>query len=240
MANYKVVEIDALESKLTAIGNAIRSKTGDAELLTLEGMATSISGIKSNDDYLADVMNKKIDRLVNDKVTGELPTNFQRGNKNLIIVDLPLITKTNSSIFYGCSNLNSVNLPSLKEMGAEVFGTCTQLTEIYLPELTTISGWGYVFNVCTNLQRAVFPKLTSQFGSGDFNACSKLTTLVLGANTVVPLTNANTFTNSAIAKGTGYIYVPRAQLEAYKAATNWSTLASQFRAIEDYPGIMEV
>lgn len=240
MANYKAVEIDALESKLTAIGDAIRSKTGGTELLTLEDMATSIGGIKSNDDYFAEVMNKQIDKLVNDKVTGELPTNFQRGNKNLTIVDLPLITKMNSSIFYDCSNLKSVNLPSLKEMGAEVFGCCSQVTEIYLPELTTISGWGYVFNVCFQLQKIILPKLTSQFGSGDFNACGKLTTLVLGANTVVPLTNANAFANTAIKNGTGYIYVPRAQLEAYKAATNWSTLASQFRAIEDYPGIMEV
>ena len=36
---------------------------------------------------------------------------------------------------------------------------------------------------------------------------------------------------------TGYIYVPRALVNSYKAATNWSTFASQIRAIEDYPDI---
>ena len=33
---------------------------------------------------------------------------------------------------------------------------------------------------------------------------------------------------------TGYIYVPRALVDSYKSATNWSTYASQFRALEDY------
>lgn len=37
--------------------------------------------------------------------------------------------------------------------------------------------------------------------------------------------------------GTGYIYVPAALVDSYKAATNWSTYADQIRAIEDYPDI---
>ena len=36
---------------------------------------------------------------------------------------------------------------------------------------------------------------------------------------------------------TGYIYVPRALVDSYKAATNWSTYADQICAIEDYPDI---
>ena len=37
--------------------------------------------------------------------------------------------------------------------------------------------------------------------------------------------------------GTGYIYVPAAMVDAYKAATNWAKYADQIRAIEDYPAI---
>lgn len=37
----------ALTDKLTAIGNAIRGKTGGTELLTLDEMATAIEGIES-------------------------------------------------------------------------------------------------------------------------------------------------------------------------------------------------
>jgi hypothetical protein len=32
----------------------------------------------------------------------------------------------------------------------------------------------------------------------------------------------------------GYIYVPSPLVEGYKAATNWSAFASQFRVLEDY------
>lgn len=39
---------------------------------------------------------------------------------------------------------------------------------------------------------------------------------------------------SKISNGTGYIYVPSALISDYEAATNWASLAGQFRAIEDY------
>ena len=46
--------------------------------------------------------------------------------------------------------------------------------------------------------------------------------------------------SSLIHLGTGYIYVPKALLsdddatKDYRRATNWSTYADQFRALEDY------
>jgi hypothetical protein len=49
-----------------------------------------------------------------------------------------------------------------------------------------------------------------------------------------PLWNKNSFDSSSIAKGTGYVYVPRSLVDSYKSATNWSTYANQFRALEDY------
>ena len=61
-----------------------------------------------------------------------------------------------------------------------------------------------------------------------------LTALIFRSNELCPLSVTNAFTGSAIASGTGYIYVPSALLEEYKAATNWSTHAAQFRALEDY------
>ena len=42
------------------------------------------------------------------------------------------------------------------------------------------------------------------------------------------------FDSTPIKSGNGYIYVPFALIEQYKAATNWSTYAAQFRALEDY------
>ena len=53
------------------------------------------------------------------------------------------------------------------------------------------------------------------------------------------MTSTNPFGGSTpLAKGTGYIYVPRALLNDYKTAENWSTYAAQIRAIEDYPELI--
>jgi hypothetical protein len=61
-------------------------------------------------------------------------------------------------------------------------------------------------------------------------------TVILRANEAATV-QSNSFQSSAIASGTGYVYVPRALVDTYKAATNWSAYASQIRAIEDYPEI---
>ena len=72
-----------------------------------------------------------------------------------------------------------------------------------------------------------------------FYYCSNLGTLILRSETMIPMlkTAANVFYNTKIAKGTGYVYVPAALIEEYKAAQYWSEIAAQFRAIEDYPDI---
>ena len=51
------------------------------------------------------------------------------------------------------------------------------------------------------------------------------------------LKNISAFNSTPIKSGTGYIYVPMSLVDTYKSATNWSTFANQFRAIEDYPDI---
>lgn len=240
MANYKVVDADELDAGLTTIADAIRAQTGGVELLSLEEMAGSIGSIKNADEYLADVVDKRVVELVNDRITSKLPSGFQNGNNNLVKVDLPFVTELGDSTFSNCPNLSSVNLPSVTKMAAGNFGTSPKLKKLCLPELTTWTGWGYSFNNDYSLETAIFPKLVSQIGTAEFYGCKSLIVLVLGANTVCPLTATNTFGNTPIANGTGYIYVPRAQVSSYQSATNWSAYASQFRAIEDYPGIMEV
>ena len=40
-----------------------------------------------------------------------------------------------------------------------------------------------------------------------------------------------------ISSDSGYIYVPAALVDSYKAAANWQNYADQIRAIEDYPEI---
>jgi hypothetical protein len=81
---------------------------------------------------------------------------------------------------------------------------------------------------------ADFSKVTT-IGTYAFRNCSNLIALILRlTDKIATLSNTNTFNNSAIANGTGYIYVPSALLSDYQAATNWNTYSAQFRVLEDY------
>jgi hypothetical protein len=91
------------------------------------------------------------------------------------------------------------------------------------------------FMQCANLSVADLPNITTitWMMFGDTN----LTTLILRSPTMCVLGNTNAFDNTPIKNGHGYIYVPSALVDEYKAATNWSTYAGRIRAIEDYPEI---
>ena len=123
-------------------------------------------------------------------------------------------------------------------MKSSSFNGLHSLTKLYLPSLETSEGYGWCFADNKKLERAYFPKLRNTLGN-DFNGCDKLLTLVLGADTVCTLFAENVFNGTAIQAGTGYVYVPRSLVDSYKSATNWSAYASQIRAIEDYPEVLE-
>ena len=94
----------------------------------------------------------------------------------------------------------------------------------------------YAFTKCNALVTVLLPNVKS-IGVYAFNNCTNLTAVIIRYDGVCTLHNADAFGNSAVAKGTGYVYVPKEHLDSYKAATNWSSYADQIRAIEDYPDI---
>ena len=120
-------------------------------------------------------------------------------------------------------------------VGDYALSNCTALTSVNFPSATTVGD--SAMSYCTALTRADFGSATS-FGKAVVTECSNLDTLIL-RNTlgVIPMINGYVINNTKIASGAGYIYVPAALLDSYKAATNWSKYANQFRAIEDYPDI---
>lgn len=141
-------------------------------------------------------------------------------------------------------------------------GTITELKDDTITEIT--SGcltylYGYLTKVdCPNAISIGYDSLNynydmkyvrtkaNEIGSGAFRGGYRLTAVILCGDTVCELANTNAFANCLHYHGTynktynpdslkdGYIYVPRALVEQYKVATNWTTLASQFRALEDY------
>lgn len=108
------------------------------------------------------------------------------------------------------------------------------ITEIADSNATSIGG--YAFYNCKNLTSADFLSITS-ITEYAFNSCTQLTVLILRSEIVCTLSSTAPLTGTPINSGTGCIYVPRSLVDSYKAATNWSSLANQIRAIEDYPEI---
>ena len=139
-------------------------------------------------------------------------------------------TSIGDSAFQGCSKLTTVDFPVATSIGSSAFQGCSKLTTVDFPVATSIGS--SAFYSCRNLTTADFPVATS-IGSSAFRMCSKLKSLVLRGNNVCTL-NKNVFVSTPISSGTGYIYVPSALIEQYKAATNWSAYSAQFRALEDY------
>lgn len=105
------------------------------------------------------------------------------------------------------------------------------LTEFKDDQLNSIAENSFLN--CANLRIVDVPRVVS-IEARAFHRCATLDTLILrNVDQVCKLKGAG-LTATLIASGTGYIYVPAALVEDYKAATNWSTYAAQFRALEDY------
>ena len=191
-----------------------------------------------------------------------LPKAIDAGTKTLADctklkrADLPELTTLGSYCFWHCEELTNVNLPLVNTAGFYAFYGCFNLKDIDLPSLTTVQGLFYdcrslenvniplvtsletnAFCGCSSLAMLDAPSLTAINATdpnGAFKVCSKLATLILRSTTLCTLADVKNFTETLIGDGTGYIYVPRALVNSYKTATNWSTFANQFRALEDY------
>ena len=164
------------------------------------------------------------------------------------------ITTVGQYAFNGCAALVEVDIPNVTSIGGFAFYGCTALAGLDLSNVTSIEG--YAFQNCSSLSEAVFNSAIS-LGSASFANCTSLTKFSAEINKMVyaeafiscsnltavilrksesinELQHPNAFQRTPIASGTGYIYVPRALVDSYKVATNWSTFADQFRALEDY------
>jgi hypothetical protein len=132
------------------------------------------------------------------------------------------------------TQVTSLNLPALTTISAYSFYNCTTLEDVNFQCLTEIPTNG--FREYGGVVRADFSVLR-KIGSNGFYKCTKLETLIIRTDSVCTVVSGTVWTGTPILAGTGFIYVPKALIEDYKVATNWSALATQFRAIEDYPEI---
>ena len=143
------------------------------------------------------------------------------------------VTKIGDYAFRNCTKLVTANFPNVTSIGQYAFKYCNVLKNVHVPKATTLSAYSFEDS---NIASLDLPSVTS-IAANSFNG-SKLATLIIRTTSkVCTLANKNAFTDTPIADGTGYIYIPATLADSYRSASNWSTYAAQIRAIEDYPEI---
>ena len=229
--------------------------TGDYAINTAEGEAIKSASVKKPETLLpenilkdvniagvtgtaeASINNQGIDEFLSGTLT-DLYSEVESVvgyacyyRDNLLSADFPVATSIGEYGFFQCRSLATANFPAVTSIDRYALYDCKSLTTANFPAVTSIGN--RVFYNCNQLTTVDFPVALS-IAEWVFYSCKNLTALVLRATSVASLANVNAFTNSGIASGTCYIYVPAALVDSYKAATNWSTYAAQFRALEDY------
>lgn len=202
--------------------------------VTLDGV-TYDSTTDSGTAYVTTAYNFKQCNVTIQKMVQGLPvTSIAAGalqHSHITTVAVPAtVTEIGAKAFGGCTYLTAVALPSgLTEIAADLFSGCTQLAKCDIPEGVTTIG-SYAFNNCRALSSLTMPATVNNLGTNCFDgmgndAGSDATTLTCLAATP-PNADPHTFTGY-----TGKVAVPSASVDAYKAATGWSTVASQIEAI---------
>lgn len=220
---------------------------GNSELVI-----TDASG--SNANELDSFITREISGVyTNDRIT-KVGLYGLGGCENLTSINLPNVVTVGDSGFYNCKLLKNVFLPKLTTLGRNGFNS-TGLESINLPLCTKLGVAS--FSQTNKLVVATLPLVTSlegscfsyssvqkidtssviSIGAYAFGGAQQLDTLILRNSSVCTLANStNTFTNTKIAAGTGYIYVPDNLVDSYKTATNWVTFANQIKPISELEG----
>ena len=133
------------------------------------------------------------------------------------------VTSIGNSAFNSCYSLSSITIPDgVTLIGNSAFNSCYSLPSITIPNGVTQIG-DSAFQSCYSLTLITIPNSVTSIGDSAFKYCSGVRYYDFTRHTAVPtLSNTNAF-NGIVADCE--ICVPAALVDAWKAATNWSTYA---------------
>lgn len=171
---------------LTAIADAIRSKTGGTGKLDPANFASAISGIETGsggssggDSGGSGVAGgADIDALI-DRSVAEIASNSVNSIGDYAFIGCAALTKASflaatgvgKSAFADCIKLVSVEIPQAKTIGATAFEACRKLTTPAFPLVTSIGD--SAFSGCESMASADFQSAKS-IGTRAFETCAGL------------------------------------------------------------------
>lgn len=217
MSVDKLVDSAQLDTDLTTVANAIRTKGGTSASLAFP--ADFVSAIGAIPTGGGDP-NENLLKLAKDALTS---VELDMGNtvmkermfnsaKALLTAKIWNIADNSGQyIFYNCTNLQTAVLTgSNARLPSQTFLSCTSLTKVDLAGGINLR-WG-----------------------SSLSGATSLNVLVIRDSSVIELGNTNVFNNTPFKSGGtgGTIYIPKALYDHlgdggsydYKAATNWSTI----------------
>lgn len=184
------------------------------------------------------------------------------GDKSVLeeVVLPETLTSLPAYSFYEYANLSSINLSKIETFERDSMSGCTSLPSVLVLENAKDFGSG-VFILCTSLERVELPNVVTIADAinyrGCFSGCNNLAWLRIGPNctkigsylrsystTTTPLSiiceavTPPSLGNSPFHAGgaMGYIYVPDASVDAYKAATNWAQFSDVIKPMSELNG----
>ena len=199
MANLNPV-YSVSDTHLSAIADAIRSKTGlTASLSYPGGFIDALNALGSKPFTLEQVIERSgvagSSRIValtavpscyfesyKNVAMEEFPNCTYIGNSGfelcttLTTMTFPICSYVGSSAFYSCYSLTTVSCPVCTYIGSYAFRYCSSLVSVSFPACSYIGD--YAFQNCSNLTSITFPAC-SYLGSGVFSSCRSLTTISL-------------------------------------------------------------
>ena len=229
---------------LTTLGGAAFAKTNITKVISLGSITTLANSSNWIGSYRAGAFGgcESLTEVVLPETLTTMGQSTFTNCKALHTINLPKsLTKMEGYTFFGTQITGVVDLPNLTSIGAaEFIGTkITRVENLGSITQTVSSGeWidgyrGGIFAKCSELEFARIPSTWMKWGSSEFINCSSLKTLIVEADTP-PSIVRGTFNNTPIASGNGYIYVPDASVDAYKAATNWSQYQDRIKPLSEY------
>ena len=242
----------SLEEGITPTGEITITENGTYDVTEYASVNVSIP---NNTTELEDMF---INHTMSGDYTNDRVTSVGLGtfsNSGLTSVSFPNVTDVKSYAFYNNSKLTTINIPNMTSCGEYSFYG-NNMADLEFLKLTTVGN--YSFTNMVGCETITLPLVTT-IGNSSFRGKtgSKLKKVDLGSvtsmqnmafywnenfdtliirtpDTVCTLGGSSVFGGSKIHSKTGYIYVPKALVDQYASATNWSTYATIFRALEDY------
>ena len=140
------------------------------------------------------------------------------------------VTSAETNALANCLNLETLKIPStLKTISENFCNNCKKLHTVEIAEgVTKIDV--RAFFTCTVLRSLVIPSTITNIETQAFASSTSLKAIIC-KGTTPPKLSTNVFNNV----NGYYVYVPDESVDAYKAATNWASIASAIKPISELP-----